>query len=260
MIRAAVALLLTVPGGGAAVSGAAVTAPGAVAVAPSALAITTGQCNGRDLTVLLTNPGPEPIYADATLAAPPELHLPRSLISSWLPPGYTLRVPVAVTGTRAGSYPVTVVSNGHTIEVPVTVTPPAPDADLMRLAARVTASSARAGGSACAAIDGRADTMWNDTTGKRWPDWWRLDWASAHTISRVEVTTTADWGLRDWDVEVLPSSLSSPVWTIVASVRGNTATRNIARFAPSSATAVRIVTLAGNTVNDQSRLTEVVIR
>jgi hypothetical protein len=227
-----------------------------VTAGPSPLAIETGPCNGRDLTVGLTNDGDVPIYADVRLEASPGLHLPRRLISSWLPPGYTRSVPVAVGATTPGTYHVRITGTGRRVDVPVTVTAPPADASLMKLATRVTASSARAGSPACAAIDGRSDTMWNDTTGKRWPDWWQLEWARSHQVSRVEVTTTADWGLRDWDVQVaVPGG-----WATVASVRGNTAVRHTARFAARRTTAVRIVTLAGNAVNDQSRLTEVTIR
>jgi hypothetical protein len=229
---------------------------GGLAVAPGHLAITTGQCNGRDLTVRMTNTGTEPIYADTTLAAPAALHLPRTLISTWLPPGYTHDVPVAVTGNRPGTYHVRVSSRGRTIAVPVTVTEPPASADLPRLASRVTASSARAGGSACAAIDGKLATVWSDTTGRQWPDWWRIDWESPHRVSRVQVTTTATWGLRDWDVQVgVPGG-----WTTVASVRGNTAVRRTSVFPPRRTRSLRIVTLAGNTVDDHSRVAEVVIR
>ncbi|WP_436519579.1 galactose-binding domain-containing protein [Actinoplanes sp. HUAS TT8] len=223
------------------------------------LSVTTGQCNGRDLVVRLSNPGRKAIYSDTTLAAPGELHLPRTLISSWLPPGYSTTVPVVVTaatGTRPGIYHVRVTSAGRTVDVPVRVSAPAANAGLMALASTVTASSARAGSTACAAIDGKADTMWNDTTGKRWPDWWRIDWPSAHQVSAVEVTTSKNWGLRDWDVQVAgPGG-----WVTVASVRANALDRKMTTFAPRRTTALRIVTLAGNAVNDQSRLVEVVIR
>ncbi|MBB4741067.1 hypothetical protein BJY16_004526 [Actinoplanes octamycinicus] len=219
----------------------------------------TGQCNGRDLLVHLTNTTTKPIYADAWLAADPALHLPRRLISSWLPPGYTRKVPVAVRAadrTKPGTYHLRISSAGTSVDVPVKVSAPPPDAGLMRLATRVTASSARATGPVCAAIDGDPGTIWNDATGKRWPDWWQLDWDRPRRISRVEVVTTAEWGLRDWDVQVA----APDGWVTVRSVRGNTAVRHITRFAPRRAAAVRIVTLAGNAVNDQSRLAEVVIR
>lgn len=232
------------------------TIPGGLVVDPGTLAITTGQCNGGDLTVRLTNTGTRPVYADARLSASRALHLPRTLISSWLPPGYTASVPVAVTATRPGRYHVRVTRNGHVVKVPVEVSAPPADASLMRLATTVTASSARAGSSACAAIDGRADTMWNDSTGKRWPDWWQLGWATSHQVSGVEVTTAEGWGLRDWDVRVaVPGG-----WSTVAAVRGNVLVKNVVNFPPRWTGSVRIVTLAGNAVNDQSRLVEVVIR
>ncbi|GIF16083.1 hypothetical protein [Actinoplanes teichomyceticus] len=230
-----------------------------LAADPATLAITSGPCNGRAVTVRMTNDGPAPVYADAVLAASPGLHLPRRLISTWLPPGYTRSVPVMVSaavGTRAGVYHVRVSGGGRRIDVPVTVTAPAPDAALVRLAARVTASSARASGGVCAAIDGDPGTMWNDATGRRWPDRWQLAWDRPHRVGLVRVVTTARGGLRDWDVQVaVPAG-----WETVAAVRGNTAVEVTSTFAARRATAVRIVTLAGNGAGDQSRLAEVVIR
>ncbi|BCJ46838.1 hypothetical protein GCM10010168_36400 [Actinoplanes ianthinogenes] len=231
-----------------------------VVAEPPSLAIMTGQCNGRDLVVRMTNSGKTPTYADTELSADPAVHLPRRLISSWLPPGYTRSVPVAVRaadGARPGTYHIRISGTGGKVTVvPVTISTPPAGADLMRLAARVSASSARAGGPVCAAIDGNAGTMWNDTTGKRWPDWWQVDWDQSQRISQVEVVTTAEAGLRDWDVQVaVPAG-----WATVRSVRGNTAVRNIAKFTPRRSKAVRIVALAGNGVNDQSRLAEVIIR
>ncbi|AEV83726.1 coagulation factor 5/8 type domain-containing protein [Actinoplanes sp. SE50] len=231
------------------------TPPVSITVAPATLPITIGQCNGGTITVKLTNHGKTPIYADASLSADPALHLPRSLITTWLPAGYTSSVPVAVRATRAGDFRVRVTAGPSRVEVPIRVGTPAPGAALTRLASRVTASSARAGSPACAAIDGRADTMWNDTTGKRWPDWWQLDWDTAHRVSRIAVTTTADGGLRDWDVQVaVPTG-----WQTVDSVRGNRSALKISTFTARATTAVRIVTLAGNGVNDQSRLVDVAI-
>ncbi|MFI1990402.1 discoidin domain-containing protein [Actinoplanes sp. NPDC020271] len=240
MIRLA-AVLLAVPGG--------------LTVLPGSLTITTGPCNGRDLAVQLTNNGTKGLYAEASLTASDALHLPRRLITSWLPAGYTTSVPVTVTGTRTGSYHVRVTRDDRVVDVPVEVTVPPADAGLTALATRVTASTARATGPVCAAIDGRADTMWNDATGKRWPDWWQLDWPTSHQVSSVAVTTAAEGGLRDWDVQVaVPGG-----WATVAAVRANVSAFQVARFPPRQTSAVRIVTLAGNAVNDQSRLVEVVV-
>ncbi|GLW28520.1 hypothetical protein [Actinoplanes regularis] len=255
MIWIVAALLL----GRAVVPGGPVVAHDGLIVDPDALRITTGQCNGDELTVRLTNTGRKAIYADASLSAPAELHLPRTLISTWLPPRYTSSVPVpvrATDGARPGTYHVRVSSRGRTADVPVTVTDPPASADLVRSAARVTVSSARADAAACNAIDGNPVSMWIDATGKRWPDWWRVDWAAARRVSRVAVTTTAQWGLRDWDVQVAEGQQ----WVTVASVRDNTAVEHVSQFAERRTGSVRIVTRAGNQVNDVSRLVEVVIR
>ncbi|MEU4425892.1 discoidin domain-containing protein [Actinoplanes sp. NPDC024001] len=243
-----------------------------VSVEPGAVAITTGQCNGVELDVRLTNAGAEPVYADARLAAADVLHMPRRAISTWLPPGYTRTVPVAVsapTGTAPGVYLVRVTGAGQRVEVPVTVSPPSPSPDLTRSVSRVNASSYRAGLLPCGALDGDADparwwkgTGWADSTGKEWPDWLQLRWAAPQTVSRVTVTTVdsaefpvAQFGLRDWDVQVAgPGG-----WQTVAAVRGNTAVTVTSDFAPRVTTEVRILTHAANGTNDWSRITEVAV-
>ncbi|MEU8616174.1 hypothetical protein AB0C29_50160, partial [Actinoplanes sp. NPDC048791] len=81
-----------------------------LSVGPETLPITTGQCNGGQLLVRLTNSGRTPVYADAVITAPEALHLPRRLISTWLPAGYTRTVPVAVSapaGTPGPQHPQT---------------------------------------------------------------------------------------------------------------------------------------------------------
>jgi hypothetical protein len=238
-------------------------------VEPGALPITTGQCNGGRLQVKLTNPGPEPIYATARLGASDLLHLPRRLISTWLPPGYTRTVPVTVsaaTGTAPATYLVRVISKDQRIEVPVTVTPPAPSPDLTRSVSRVNASSYRAGLLPCGALDGDADpahwwkgTGWADGTGKEWPDRLRLKWATPQTVSSVRVTTTdsaefpaAQFGLRDWDIQVA----GPDGWQTVAAVRGNAAAAVTSTFPPRRTTQLRIVTHAANGNNDWSRIAE----
>jgi hypothetical protein len=240
-----------------------------VTVTPEKLSIATGQCNGEDLSVRLTNPGDEPVFADARLSADDALHLPRRLISTWLPPGYTRTVPVTVSaaaGTPAGTYTVRVKNGGERLDVPVTVAPPVPSENLARSASRVTASSARAGLLACGAVDGDADparwwkgTGWADATGKQWPDWYRITWETPQRIGRVELTTVDSaefpvdrFGLRDWDVQVA----TNDGWETVARVRGNRAATVTSRFAERRSTEVRVLTYAANGTNDWSRVVE----
>lgn len=228
-------------------------------VDPGTLAVTTGQCNARDLSVRLGNTTTEPVYADAWLSAPKALHLQRTLVSTWLPPGHRSGVPVrvsAATGTPAGQHLIRVTSGAQRVDVPVTVTAPPATAPLTRRAARVTASSFRAVAPVCGAADGDPVTFWADGTNRKWPDWHQLDWDTAVTARRVDVVTfpAGDGGLRDWDVQVW-----SGQWQTVATVRGNTATTVTSTFAARSTKALRILALAGNGLGDQSRLVEVVV-
>ncbi|GAA3933240.1 hypothetical protein [Actinoplanes auranticolor] len=229
----------------------------------------TGQCNGGELRVRLTNRGPAPVYADAVLTAPAALHLPRRLISTWLPAGYTRTVPVAVSapaGTPTGTYTVSVTSGEHRVAVPVVVSPARPSADLARSAVRVSASSSRTGFPVCGAVDGDADpahwghgTGWADGTGRQWPDWYELTWSGPRQPARVTLTTvgsaqfpTARYGLRDWDVQLATAA----GWRTVAAVRGNTAVTVTSTFPRQRTGALRIVTHAANGLNDQSRIVE----
>jgi hypothetical protein len=235
-------------------------APVHLTVDPQTLPLTTGQCNARNLSVRLTNTTDQPVYADAELSAPGALHLQRALVSTWLPPGHTTSTPVrvsAATGTPPGAYRVTVTSGDQHVEVPVTVTAPPPGAALARRAARVTATSFRAMNPVCAGADGDLATYWGDATNRSWPDRYQLDWDTGIVPGRVEVHTVPAerGGLRDWDVQIW----SGDAWQTVGRVRGNTATSRTSTFTPQPTRAVRIVTLAGNGVNDQSRITEVTL-
>ena len=241
-------------------------------VEPAALSIATGQCNAGQLLVRLTNRGPDPMYADAVLTASESLRLPRRLISTWLPAGYTRTVPVTVgaaTGTPAGSYAVRVASGDQQATIPVAVAPPPPSANLARSAARVSASSSRAGFLVCGAVDGDADpthwghgTGWADSTGRQWPDWYQLAWDTPQRLSRVDLATvdsaefpTDRYGLRDWDVQLGTAG----GWRTVAKVRGNTAATLSKTFPAQRTDKLRIVTHAANGVNDQSRILELAV-
>ena len=270
---AALLAIVAVTMGGAAPAAAAPPATGVqLTVDPQTLPIATGQCNGGRLLVRLTNRGPAPVYADAVLTASEALHLPRRLISTWLPAGYTrtVAVPVvAATGTAAGAYAVSVTSGEQRVDVPVAVSPPLPSPNLARSAARVSASSSRAGFLVCGAVDGDADpahwgygTGWADGTGRQWPDWYQLTWATPQRLSRVDIATvnsaefpTARYGLRDWDVQLATAG----GWRTVAEVRGNTAATVSSTFPAQHTDALRIVTYGANSANDQSRIVELTV-
>jgi hypothetical protein len=245
-----------------------------VAANPAALAIGTGTCRGAALTVSMTNGGKEAVYADATIAAPAALHLNRTMISSYLPVGYTRSAAVAVsarTGTPAGTYPITVTSDSGRVVVPVTVTPTVadPGGNLARTADTVTASSSHVSYPVCGAVDGDADsthwgttTGWNDGTSKSWPDWFEVTFASPTTVGRVGLQTldsakypAARYGLRDWDVQLLVDG----AWQTVGQVRGNTVGLVNTSFTPRQAGAVRLSMSASNGANDYSRIVELEI-
>ncbi|GIF44517.1 discoidin domain-containing protein [Actinoplanes xinjiangensis] len=226
-------------------------------VNPHSLPLTTGPCNARNLSVRLANISGRPVYADAELTAPKALHLQRTLVSTWLPAGYTRAVPVrvgAATGTPPGAYVIRVDSGSRHVDVPVTVAAPPPAAGLTTHATGVTAASFRAANPICDAADGDPATFWSDGTNRYWPDWYQLDWHTPVTASRVDVTTPAEGGLRDWDVQVWAGD-----WQTVASVRGNSATTRTSEFPARPTTAVRILTLAANGVNDLSRIAELTV-
>lgn len=229
-------------------------------VEPASITLTTGQCNAQNISVRLANTSGRPVYADARLSAPGPLHLQRTLVSTWLPPDYTRAVPVrvsAATGTPAGTRPIRVTGGGRHLDVPVTVGAPPATAPLIRRAARVTASSFRAVSPVCGAADGDPATLWADATNRHWPDWHQLDWDTGITARRVDVVTlpAVQGGLRDFDVQVWVES----TWQTVATVRGNTDTTVSSTFAPRTTKAVRILTLAGNGLGDQSRIVEVAV-
>jgi hypothetical protein len=247
-------------------------AESSLTVEPDTVAIATGQCNAGQLLVRLTNRGPVPVYADAVLSASDALHLPRRLISTWLPVGYTRTVPVTVSapsGTPAGTYAVRVTSGEQQADVPVTVSRPRPSPDLTRSAARVSASSSRAGYLVCGALDGDADpahwghgTGWADATGRQWPDWYQLSWDTPQQLSRVDIATvdsaefpTERYGLRDWDVQLA----TADGWRTVVKVRGNTAATFSSTFPTQRTDTLRIVTYAANGANDQSRIVELTV-
>jgi hypothetical protein len=243
----------------------------AIATDPGTLAIATGQCAGSQFTAQLTNTGKKPVYADATLAAPGELSIQRSMISTYLPAGYTRNVVIPVSaalGTKPGTYPVTIKTSNSTATLPVTVSTSTPDpsGNLARSASKISASSSHAGYPVCGAVDGDTNsdhwattTGWNDGTSGAWPDWFELDWSNAQTIGRVDMFTlnstkypAAKYGLKDYDVQVL----AGDQWTTVAAVRGNSAGEINTTFTPVQTTGLRVLTQAGNGADDYSRIVE----
>ncbi|GAB3945499.1 hypothetical protein GCM10027614_37400 [Micromonospora vulcania] len=211
------------------------------------------------------------MYADAFLEVSAPLQLSRNLVSSYLPAGYTLKVPITVTAPRdtpPGRYAVTVRSGERRLSVPVEVVPgPVDTTGNLARYVPVTASSENLPlYPACGAVDGDRDsnhwattTGWNDANKGSFPDWLQVTFDRPETVGRVDLYTldstkypAARYGLRDWDVQVRVGES----WQTVAQVRGNVAGLVSSTFTPVTATAFRILTLASNETAGYSRVVE----
>ncbi len=276
---ACVALLgLTAPGAAAATARTSTLEPDDVSLSatPAALNILAAPCGPRNVDVGVRNDSSAPGYADVLIAPDVPLTVSPDLISSYLPAGYQLVVPVKVSapvGTAGGDYDVRFdvgrTGGGTTLTVPVSVQPPpsGPGANLS-LGATITASSSHASFSACGAADGNANqddwelvTGWNDGTPTVFPDWLAAEFAQPEAVGRVDVHTlgstrypTTRFGLKDWDVQVLAGG----EWRTVASVRGNTAAVVSSTFDPVTTSAVRVLAIASYDAR-YSRLVELEI-
>ncbi|MEU7801688.1 discoidin domain-containing protein [Micromonospora arborensis] len=228
-------------------------------------------CANQGFQLQFGNTGRADVYADAFLEVKAPLTLSRNLVSSYLPAGYTLKVPITVTaprGTAPGRYTITVRSGESRLSVPVEVAPgPVDTTGNLARYVPVTASSENLPSyPACGAVDGDRDsnhwattTGWNDANKGAFPDWLQVTFDKAETIGRVDVYTldstkypAAKYGLRDWDVQVRVGA----DWQTVAQVRGNVAGQVSSSFTPVTATAFRIVTLTSNETAGYSRVVE----
>jgi hypothetical protein len=219
----------------------------------------------------------KPLYATMQVELDPPLTASRSMLTSYLPPGYELGAKLLIAvppGTAEGEYGLRLRTSSKTLSVPVEVVPVDRLDNGGNLALRrpVTASSQHVNANypACSIVDGDRSSNgwaggngWNDATGRVWPDTVSVALGSARQISRVDLYTldterypAASVGLRDWDVQAQVGGQ----WQTVAQVRGNTAGNVRSDFAPVSADAVRIVALASNGANDYTRIIEVEVR
>ncbi|RKR87582.1 F5/8 type C domain-containing protein [Micromonospora pisi] len=228
-------------------------------------------CANQGFQLQFGNTGRSEVYADAFLEVPAPLKLSRNLVSSYLPAGYTLKVPIAVTAPRdtaPGRYAVTVRSGQQRLTVPVEVAP-APVEETGNLARYVPVSASSENlptYPACGAVDGDRDsthwastTGWNDSTKGSFPDWLQVTFDRPQSVGRVDLYTldsakypAARYGLRDWDVQVRVND----TWQTVAQVRGNVAGLVSSTFPAVTATAMRIVTLVSNETAGYSRVIE----
>ncbi|MGP3960280.1 discoidin domain-containing protein [Nonomuraea sp. 3N208] len=219
----------------------------------------------------------KPIYADLFVEIDQPLSASRSMLSSYLPPGYELgaKLLVAVPPTTPeGEYGLRLRAGERMLAVPVEVVTldRLDNGGNLALRRPVTASSQHTNANypPCSIADGDTSSNgwaggngWNDATGRTWPDTVSVALGGAKQVSRVDLYTlnterypAATFGLRDWDVQ---TGLNGQ-WQTVAQVRGNVAGSVRSDFAPVTADAVRIVALASNGANDYTRIIEVEVR
>jgi hypothetical protein len=228
-------------------------------------------CAKQTFELRFGNTGKTAVYADAFITAPAPLNVSRQIVSSYLPPGYTLKVPVDVTapkGAAPGKYTVQVTAGDQKLSLPVEIGPPPVDTtgNLARYVP-VTASTEHVPVyPACGAVDGDHDqehwgisTGWNDASRGTFPDWLQVTFDQPQSVGRAELYTldsakypAAGYGLKDWDVQAQVGGS----WQTVAEVRNNKAGLTSTTFTPVTATAVRILCLASNEGLTYSRIVE----
>jgi hypothetical protein len=235
------------------------------------VAVTPVPCAKQGFELRFGNTGKTAVYADAFLDAGAPLTLSRKLVSSYLPPGYTLKVPIDVKagrGTKPGTYTIEIKAGDQKLSLPVQVgEPPVDNSGNLARFVPVTASSEHLPVyPACGAVDGDRDsehwaktTGWNDATKGNFPDWFQVTFDQPQSVGRVDLYTlnskqypAARFGLKDWDVQAQVGG----GWQTVAEVRGNLAGLNSSTFTPVTATAVRILALASNEGPTYSRIVE----
>ncbi|MFI6738683.1 discoidin domain-containing protein [Nonomuraea sp. NPDC050451] len=219
----------------------------------------------------------KPSYATMSVEVTAPLSASRSMLTSYLPPGYELgaKLLIAVPPTTPqGEYALRLKTPDRTLSVPVQVVTldQLDNGGNLALRRPVTASSQHTNANypPCSVADGDPGSNgwaggngWNDATARAWPDTVSIALGGPKQISRVDLYTlhterypASIYGLRDWDVQ---AGLNGQ-WQTVAQVRGNTAGSVRSDFAPVTADAVRIVALASNGANDYTRITEVEVR
>lgn len=233
--------------------------------------VTPVPCAKQGFELRFGNTGKTAVYADAFLDAPAPLTLSRRLVSSYLPPGYTLKIPIAVNaprGTAPGKSSITVKAGDQTLTLPVDVgeAPVDTTGNLARYVPVSASTEHLPNYPACGAVDGDRDsehwgktTGWNDSTRGNFPDWLQVTFDKPQTVGRVDLYTlnstqypAAKYGLKDWDVQALING----TWQPVAQVRNNTAPMTTSTFPPVTATAIRVLTLASNEGPTYSRIVE----
>jgi hypothetical protein len=237
----------------------------------AAVTVSPVPCAKQSFELRFGNTGKKPVYADAFINAPAPLVVSRQLVSSYLPPGYTLKVPIVVTapkGAAPGKYTIEITAGDQKLSLPIEIgQPPVDTSGNLARYVPVTASTENLPVyPACGAVDGDRDsehwaltTGWNDASRGLFPDWLQVTFDQPQSIGRVDLYTldskkypAARYGLKDWDVQAQVDG----AWQTVAEVRNNTAGLTQSAFAPVTASAVRILCLASNEGLTYSRIVE----
>lgn len=226
------------------------------------------------LSIGLRSDARKPLYADMSVEIDAPLTASRSMLSSYLPPGYQLgaKLTVAVPpSTPKGSYGLRLTAGEAALAVPVQVVDVGEldNGGNHALRRPVTASSQHLNANypPCSVADGDSGSNgwaggngWNDATSRAWPDTVDIALGGPVSLSRVDLHTldterypASSVGLRDWDVQVR----SDGQWRTVAQVRGNIAGSVRSDFPAVVADAIRISALASNGSNDYTRIIEV---
>ncbi|GAA2671678.1 discoidin domain-containing protein [Nonomuraea recticatena] len=218
----------------------------------------------------------KPRYADMSVEIDAPLTASRSMLSSYLPPGYELGAKLLVAvppSTPKGEYGLRLEAGKERLAVPVRVVgvDELDNGGNLALRRPVTASSQHTNANypACSVVDGDRSSNgwaggngWNDATGRLWPDTVDIALGGARSVTRVDLHTldterypASSVGLRDWDVQARVEGQ----WRTVAQVRGNTKGSARSDFAAVTTDAIRVSALASNGANDYTRIIEVEI-
>lgn len=245
--------------------------PVTVDVEPAQAEVLAAPCGTAGLDVTITNNTSEAKYVDVWVEPAAPVRTSRDLLSTYVPANGAVMTPIKASAPSAaepGTYPMLfrVGRSGAETTVPVTVVPrpSGPDANLA-LGGAASASSTHGNFAVCGAVDGNSDseawstaTGWNDGTRDAFPDWYTVEFEEPTQLSRVVLHTldssrypAGQYGLQDWDVQVLDGT----TWRTVSTVRDNALGAVTSSFDPVTTTSVRVLASASND-NAYSRIVE----
>ena len=263
---AAALLLLLVP---TAVSQAQKPPPISLSATPDQQQVTAGlPClPAPPITLGITNPRDEAVYADTFLRHDGPLVLSRGMFSSYIPPATEVTAPVRVSApydTALGRYEISLESDRESLRIPIDVVAPPEKGpgDNLILGEQADPSSTYVTSSVyfspCGGVDGDRTwshaTAWNSANSGTFPATYTVTLPEPELMNRVELyTNAAVTGLRDWDVRVMTPD---DQWQTVAEVRGNTLAHVTSTFPAVEAVKVEIVGLDANR-HDYVRIAEV---